>query len=395
MSDSSALSNKLKEGYRTLFYEQWPPMTGGILLAFFSILMVSWSRPWGVVGGIRNWADWLFYGVGLFSQKPHNPFFYSSSVMDIGLILGCFASALMAKEFAFAKPPGIEMVKGFFGGMLMGVGSSFAIGCNVGAFYSPLVNLSGNGFPMLVGLIAGAYIGLRYLLWELEKFPPKSAAFTAPKDAGEKFDWKSIQPYLGGLVFMGLIVSAYLYNSFAYTEAGGFLLLAACIGVILQRCRFCFVRAFRDPFMTGEADIAKAVVTSIIIASVGVAILKWTGIRSESTYVIPSFWWGALAGGVVFGIGMVIAGGCGSGTLWRVAEGQLKLWIALFAFATTNSLITAYLQSSGFRKKLGSAIFLPDYLGWGGSLFFIAFVLLAWYAILAWNEETNRFTVGL
>ena len=70
------------------------------MIGILAILIEAWSRPWGIVAGIRNWADWLFYGVGLYAQKPANPFFFSPSVMDLGLILGCFASALLAKEFA-------------------------------------------------------------------------------------------------------------------------------------------------------------------------------------------------------------------------------------------------------------------------------------------------------
>jgi hypothetical protein len=146
--------------------------------------------------------------------------------------------------------------------------------------------------------------------------------------------------------------------------------------------------------MTGEAGIAKAIALSIILGSVGVAVLKWTGVRADSTYVIPAFWGGSLFGGLIFGIGMVIAGGCGSGTLWRVAEGQLKLWAALLTFATFNSLTTTLLRSTGWRQKLGRAIFLPDVFGWGGSLLFIALVLLLWYLFVTWNEETNKFTIG-
>jgi hypothetical protein len=147
--------------------------------------------------------------------------------------------------------------------------------------------------------------------------------------------------------------------------------------------------------MTGEAGIAKAIAVSIILGSIGVAVLKWTGFRSDSLYVIPSFWWGSLVGGLIFGVGMVIAGGCGSGTLWRVGEGQLKLWAALFTFGTVNSLATVFMRSTGWRQKLGKAVFLPDTFGWGGSLILIAAVLLLWYLIVTWNEETNKFTVGL
>ncbi len=92
---------------------------------------------------------------------------------------------------------------------------------------------------------------------------------------------------------------------------------------------------------------------------------------------------------------MVISGGCGSGTLWRVSEGQLKLWAALFTFATTNSLMNALLRTTGWRQKLGKAVFLPHIFGCGGAILFIAFILLIWYLLVTWNEESNKFTVGL
>jgi uncharacterized membrane protein YedE/YeeE len=395
MSEESVLKNKFKQGYAAIFYEQWPPLVGGLLLGLFSILIVAWSRPWGIVGGIRNWADWLFYGIGLYPERPENPFLFSSSIMDIGFLVGTFGSALLAKEFALRLAPPLEMAKGFGGGILMGIGSALAIGCNVGAFYTPLINLSANGFAMMIGLIAGAFIGLKYLLWELEKFPPKSS-FVPPGPAGEKgFDWKNVQPYLGALVIIGLVIGAYVYAGRAYTEIGGLLLFGAAFGIILQRCRFCYVRAFRDPFMTGEAAIAKAIAVSIVLGALGVAVLKWNGMKADTLYVIPSFWWGSLVGGLIFGVGMVIAGGCGSGTLWRVGEGQLKLWAALFTFATVNSLTNTFLRSTGWRQKLGKAVFLPDIFGWGGSLILIALVLWLWYLVVTWNEETNKFTVGL
>ena len=186
----------------------------------------------------------------------------------------------MAKEFAFRWAPTLEMIKGLAGGVLMGVGSALAIGCNVGAFYTPLINLSASGFPMLIGLMIGAFIGLKYLLWELEKFPSKAAFVPTSKSGEKKFDWKTVQPYLGVLVLLGLVLWAYAYAGRAYTEIGGLLLFGAAFGIILQRCRFCFVRAFRDPFMTGEAGIAKAIALSIILGSLGVAVLKWTGVRA-------------------------------------------------------------------------------------------------------------------
>ena len=63
---------------------------------------------------------------------------------------------------------------------------------------------------------------------------------------------------------------------------------------------------------------------------IGFTILKATDLKDACEWVFPSFWLGALLGGVLFGIGMVIAGGCGAGSLWRAGEGHIKLWVAVF-----------------------------------------------------------------
>jgi hypothetical protein len=216
-----------------------------------------------------------------------------------------------------------------------------------------------------------------------------------PKQSKDAFDWKTVQQYAGGVIFAVTLLSAYFYSLYDYTEIAGLLIFGMLFGLVLQRCRFCFVRAFRDPFMTGEAGMVKAVVVSILIGAAGVAILKWNGFRPESLYVVPTFGWGSLVGGFIFGTGMVIAGGCGSGTLWRVAEGHLKLWVALVSFALTNSLMNILLQNTGLKGKLGSPVFLPNVLGWRGAFLAVVLVLFLWYFILAWNEETNKFTVGM
>lgn len=396
MGKDSQFMDEFKKGYSLLFERQWPPIVGGLLLGLLVIMIEAWSRPWGIVGGIRNWADWLFYGAGLYAKRPSNPLLYSSSVMDIGLILGAFAAALLAKEFAMRMPPRLEAIKGFAGGLFMGIGSSLALGCTAGGFYTPLINLSANGFVMMIGLTFGAYLGLRYIFWELEHFPAASATYTPPpEDEAPSFDWKKVQPFMGGAVLVGLILAAKYYGRISAVETGGLLLFGAGIGIVIQRSRFCFVRAFRDPFMTGEAEVGKAIAVSIVVACVGIAVLKFNGFRYELMYVVPAFGWGGAVGGVIFGIGMVIAGGCGSGTLWRVAEGNLKLWIALFAFATSNSLMTIFNQSWGVRDTLGAAVFLPKYFGWIGGILLIIAILVVWYLILSWNEKTNKFTMEL
>ncbi len=42
--------------------------------------------------------------------------------------------------------------------------------------------------------------------------------------------------------------------------------------------------------------------------------------------------WANIIGGYIFGMGIVLAGGCGSGILYRVGEGNLAYVFAVFGF---------------------------------------------------------------
>ncbi len=64
------------------------------------------------------------------------PWLYSGSLIDIGVIVGGFAAALFAREFAIRVPAVGELVKGGVGGTFMGTGAMLAFGCNIGGFFS-------------------------------------------------------------------------------------------------------------------------------------------------------------------------------------------------------------------------------------------------------------------
>ncbi len=300
----SEFKEAISRTWKSFALSTWSPMTGGIMLALFAILLETWYRPWGIVGGIRNWADWFFYGIGFYEDAPPHPLEFSSSILDIGFIWGAAISAFLAREFGLRFPPKIEYVKAIVAGILMGIGSALAIGCNVGGFYVALHNLAANGLAMMVGLIFGVIVGIKYLYWELEHFPSAG---------GFEISLRKVGPYIGFLLLVGLIVATYAYFGNEELEnaqiLGGCLIISAGIGYIMHRSRFCMVNALREPFMTGEAAMGKALMVSIILGAVGVAILKYQEIQPEMAYVVPAFGWGALVGGFIFGAAMVVAGG--------------------------------------------------------------------------------------
>jgi uncharacterized protein len=393
--DMKAFASLFRRGYIRLFIEEWDTLTGAVLIGILSVFCFAWARPWGVVGGLRVWADWLFYSLGLYGQTPPPAWTDTNSLITLGLIWGALAASLIAGQFAFRKPPGLELVKGLIGGALLGIGSGLAGGCNVGGFYSSVSALSGSGLVMMIGLLAGAYVGLKYLYWEMERFPSSGEASTSSGGATVPA-W--VRPALGWVLLFACIATVYgIYKPQGRIIEGGVLLSGLGFGMILVRSRLCFARAFREPFMTGDATVTKAVIVSLAISVTGFSLFKWGGMRPEIAYIAPNFGLGALVGGFIFGFGMLMTGGCGSGTAWRAAEGQVKLMAALVIFALSNSLTKALLNTSPEMSRLvGVRLFLPDYLGgylW--SLLCVLLVMGIWYMLASWNEETDRFVVEM
>jgi hypothetical protein len=139
------------------------------------------------------------------------------------------------------------------------------------------------------------------------------------------------------------------------------------------------------------------------------AVLLAKGVIDPYVAVPTRFWIGSLTGGLIFGIGMIFAGGCASGSLWRVGEGHLKLVAAVFFFGWGGSITMAILGKLGLSgggydldfmdgmaevSSLGYQAFMPDLLGgWGWALLISFALLLVWYLFVRYNESTNKFTV--
>jgi len=319
------------------------------------------------------------------------PWFYSGSLVNLGVLLGGFAAALLAREFAVRVPPRGELVKGALGGALMGTGAMLAFGCNIGGFFSATSALSLAGLGMMAGLLAGAYLGLRYLLWEMEHRPAWSSG-GARMFMAARADGASLQPGLGVLLLLALFAAPFVYARWGYVPQGIFLLFGVAFGVIFQRSRFCLVRAFREPFMTGDGEHTRAAALAVVISTLGFSILKFTDLKDRSEWVFASAGAGALVGGLVFGVGMALAGGCGAGSIWRAGEGQVKLWATLACFALGASLMRLALTATGLQQKLGAAVFLPAALGWAAALLLVVAVMAAWAVVATWNEEARRFS---
>jgi uncharacterized membrane protein YedE/YeeE len=380
------------EQYRALFGQPWPVWGAGVLVATANVFLFVFDRPFTASDGVRNWGDWMLVGAGLVDRPDLvAPWLYSGSLLNAGVLAGALAAALLSREFAVRVPPAGELVKGAVGGAMLGTGAVLALGCNIGGFFSAVSALSLSGLVMMLGLLAGAWLGLRYLLWEMEHRPGwsggKARVFGAAPAEGT-----SRQPVVGLVLMLLLLAVPFAYAGAGYGARGLFVVFGAAFGVIFQRSRFCLVRAFREPFLTGDAEHTRAAALAVVISTLGFALLKFSDLKDRADWVFPSAGVGALAGGLIFGFGMVLAGGCGVGTIWRVGEGQVKLWLTLVTFALGASLTRLALTATGLSQQLGAAVFLPGAVGWAAAVLLVVAVMAAWAAFATWNEHAGRFS---
>jgi uncharacterized membrane protein YedE/YeeE len=413
MSDdnTSAWRAGFKADYQSIFVEEWSPFVGAMLLVLTIIGLMLSGLVWGVFGGVKFWGDWFNNLIGLgpvlgIPAELDGWLMHRMSLMNIMLVLGAFAAALLSRQFSPNRPPPLEYVWAAAGGSLLGIGAALAGGCTTGGFFNPVLHSSPAGWAMWLGLLVGAAIGLKLLLWTLDHIewgmqaPP---ALDISEGARNNFPW------LGLAVIVGVLLWAtqWFVSADEKLAARAVIVVAGfAIGFIMHRSRLCFARAFREPFMTAEGDMTKAVILALAIGIPIAALLFQKKVIDPYLAIPPAFWIGSLVGGLIFGIGMVFAGGCASGSLWRMGEGHLKLWVTMFFFSWMGSTASAIFKKLGLTTidetnveswemtKIGFQAYLPEMWGsWGWTLLAGGGLLLLWYALVRYNESTEKFTL--
>ncbi|MCK9520134.1 MAG: YeeE/YedE family protein, partial [Dehalococcoidia bacterium] len=113
---------------------------------------------------------------------------------------------------------------------------------------------------------------------------------------------------------LAAIVAFGIYATSREFNLGAYWFIGIAFGVILQRSRLCFAGAFRDLIMSGDARLMRALIVGLMVATVGFGLLMARFVPDPSFNVLPPgahiqpVGFATVAGGVLFGIGMVLAG---------------------------------------------------------------------------------------
>lgn len=126
--------------------------------------------------------------------------------------------------------------------------------------------------------------------------------------------------------------------------------LAFAFGAIAQKTHFCTMGAVSDIVSMGDWSRMRMWLLAIGVAILGAAALHAAGLidLGKSIYRTPTFTWlSYLVGGACFGVGMVLASGCGAKTLIRIGGGNLKsvvvfLVLGLVAYMTMRGVLGVF-----------------------------------------------------
>ncbi|GAB4302713.1 MAG: YeeE/YedE family protein [Desulfuromonadia bacterium] len=172
--------------------------------------------------------------------------------------------------------------------------------------------------------------------------------------------------------------------------AAGFL-LGIVSGVVMHRADFCLVRPFRDIFLFGSWERFRFLLLFVGATMLLVELGRVAGVIAPYPFPLltpPALT--TLAGGALFGVGMVLAGGCVVGTLYRMGSGQTTSLAAFMGLIAGSGLyaefhpVWKWLQG---KSTLTPALTIPHLLSLPpGALTIPLSILLIIISIRWWRE---------
>ena len=171
--------------------------------------------------------------------------------------------------------------------------------------------------------------------------------------------------------------------------------LGLAFGVVFERYYLCMSSAITDVFLLRDTRKLKGLLAAVVVSAVLFNLMIAGGaIRPEPMPPWPT----NILGGMVFGIGMVLAGGCFSGTLLKMGQGYIGSLVAflgaVLGLGTLGTLMPAIIRvlsgSAGSRSGTEAPkTTLPEMLGVNPLLFALVAVGVLLVGYRVWRRPAG------
>ncbi|MFG6147558.1 YeeE/YedE family protein [Halobacillus sp. B23F22_1] len=160
-------------GWKRILRGSWPLFTAAIVLAVLNALtLMTRGAPWGITSAFALWGSKVaqFFGMDVASWGywqgenaavlQSSIFADSTTVLNLGVILGAFLASAAGGLFKFSKLNVKNVMASVIGGLLMGYGARLAFGCNIGAYFGGIASFSLHGYLWGILALGGTFLAL-------------------------------------------------------------------------------------------------------------------------------------------------------------------------------------------------------------------------------------------
>lgn len=319
-----------KYQYLVRFWSPVPAViAAGILSAYyFGLTGALWAvtgefTRWG--GHILQWlgvdvSHWGYFQVIGFEGSPLTRI---DGILIFGMFAGCLSAALWANNVKLRLPQHrIRIFQAIVGGIIAGFGARLAMGCNLAAFFTGIPQFSLHAWFFALATAIGSLAGAKVSLLPIFRIPVRLQRVTTALPLNQHKDKARRRFRLGMLLFVGFVLWAVALGMDA-PKLGYAALFGLAFGLIIERAQVCFTSAFRDLWITGRTQMARAIIAGMAVGTIGVYSYVQLGMDPKVFWAGPN----AIIGGLLFGFGIVLAGGCETGWMYRAMEGQVHFWL--------------------------------------------------------------------
>lgn len=171
----------------------------------------------------------------------------------------------------------------------------------------------------------------------------------------------------------------------------GLTVVGLLAGFLMHRSDFCMTAAFRDLFLFKSLRMARPLVLLVSFSALLFELCRLAG--ALPSYPFP--WFGPPAGvnffgGVVFGLGMVMAGGCVVGVLYKAGAGNQLALVALLGLLAGSALYAEihewWVPLASRTAFATSAVTLPQWFGLAASGPVIVLVMAGGFCCWRWRQ---------
>ena len=391
--------------YQKIFKEYWTPyfaisIAGIISALYFGITGTVWAvtGEFTRLGGhILGWfgvdvSDWAYFKLVGYDGTPISR---TDGWIVIGMLIGALITILLSNSFKIRVPrQKRRLVQGFIGGIIAGFGARLALGCNLAAFFTGVPQFSFHSWIFMLATAIGTYFGVKVVNTKWWRGKPNLQKGAVKPAAAVQKKKSNIQPKLGFLLFVvycGLVIYFFATgkNMLAVASIAG-----AFFGILIERGQICFTSAFRDLWISGRAVMSKAIAVGMMISVVITFFYLQNGSVALIKVAAPS----TVIGGLLFGFGIVLAGGCETGMMYRAMEGQLLFWVVGVGNIVGATVLAYGWDHLGIYNALTAnwtKVNLIEAWGPAGALIGTLAMLAAWFILSSWWEKRFRYGSGI